>query len=124
MTISQWYIDGGQYMNMIVLVFFVALSVIIAAMLSFKFSGKGVFLKVTFAFILFPVAVGAFGYYISSIHTFTAASMVDPAMEMEIYDMGMAVARRPLFLGSAGSLFLLILWVTGYKKYKKLNSKS
>ncbi len=119
MGFPQWFIDGGQFMYLIVMALFVSTGIIIAAAVSCRGSTKITFMKIAFGFIFLPAIFGALGHYIAYVQILSAVPMVDPSMKQEIYDISIQYARIPSFFGGAGSLFLLFIWMIGYKLCKR-----
>ena len=115
MGITQWFMDGGQFMYLIVGALFVSMSIVIAAGVSCRPSDKRTFIKITFFFALIPTAVGALGSYVSYVQLMTAVPMVDPEIKQEIYDSAMPVVRRPVIFGGLCSALLLVMWFISLK---------
>ena len=115
MDITQWFMDGGQFMYLIVLAVTVSISLIIAAGASCRHSSKGIFLKVAFVFSFLPFAAGAAGYYLSYVQLMSAIVQVDPSIKQEIYNEAISVARIPLIFGGGSTVLALVAWFVSYK---------
>ncbi len=118
MDITQWFVDGGQFMYLILVALFVSMSIVIAAGASCRPSEKSSFMKIAFFFIFIPVVVGALGSYFYYVQLMTAVPMADADMKQEIYDASIPIVRRPVIFGSLCGLLLFGIWIIGLKLCK------
>lgn len=115
MSLIDWFLQGGIYMWLVLLVD-VLVVIVTAVLLSVYKPKKFKLLLVTIIIFSFlPVLLGAYGGWVGYQEAMTALSFANPADKDDLYKATMKVIWIPCEFGAISSILLLIGGVVGIK---------
>ena len=101
----QFFIEGGQFMYVILLLDLALLAIAIFSMIVNTLKLQ----IISLAAAISPLLFGYIGYEYGMIEAFSAVASADPAIKSELIEMSREVAQIPFVFGIVSTIVLVIL---------------